>query len=45
LIEKGVKIQEPKGKLGVMIPGLERSTTFIAGIQAIIDKHTIPMVP
>jgi myo-inositol-1-phosphate synthase len=43
LLEKGAKIQEPKGKLGVLIPGLGAvSTTFIAGVQAIIDKHTIP---
>jgi myo-inositol-1-phosphate synthase len=42
LIEKGTKIQEPKGKLGVLISGLGAvSTTFIAGVQAIIDKHTI----
>ncbi len=43
MLEKGAKIQEPKGKLGVLIPGLGAvSTTFIAGVQAIIDKHTIP---
>jgi myo-inositol-1-phosphate synthase len=43
LLEKGAKIQEPKGKLGILIPGLGAvSTTFIAGVQAIIDKHTIP---
>lgn len=42
MIEKGTKIQEPKGKLGVLISGLGAvSTTFIAGVQAIIDKHTI----
>lgn len=42
MLEKGAKIQEPKGKLGVLIPGLGAvSTTFIAGVQAIIDKHTI----
>lgn len=41
--EKGVKIDEPKGKLGVLIPGLGAvSTTFIAGVQAIIDGHTLP---
>jgi myo-inositol-1-phosphate synthase len=43
MLEKGAKIQDPKGKLGVLIPGLGAvSTTFIAGVQAIIDKHTIP---
>jgi myo-inositol-1-phosphate synthase len=43
LIEKGAKIQEPKGKLGVLISGLGAvSTTFIAGVQAVMDKHTLP---
>lgn len=43
LIEKSTKIQEPKGKLGVFIPGLGAvSTTFIAGVQAIINKNTLP---
>jgi len=43
LSEKGVKIEEPKGKLGVLIPGLGAvSTTFIAGVQAIIDGYTLP---
>lgn len=36
MISKGVKIQEPKGKLGVLLPGLGAvSTTFIAGVAAI----------
>jgi len=36
LIEKGVPIAEPKGKLGVLLPGLGAvSTTFIAGIEAV----------
>ncbi|RMD88751.1 MAG: inositol-3-phosphate synthase [Calditrichaeota bacterium] len=35
-MSKGVKIQEPKGKLGVLLPGLGAvSTTFIAGVAAI----------
>jgi len=43
LSEKGVKIEEPKGKLGVLIPGLGAvSTPFIAGVQAIIDGYTLP---
>lgn len=33
---KGIKIEEPKGKLGVLLPGLGAvSTTFIAGVEAI----------
>ncbi len=36
MIEKGVEIQKPVGKLGVLLPGLGAvSTTFIAGINAI----------
>ncbi|MDM7926373.1 MAG: inositol-3-phosphate synthase [bacterium] len=43
MIDKNAKITEPKGKLGVLIPGLGAvSTTFIAGVQAIIDGHTPP---
>ncbi|OQX59894.1 hypothetical protein B5M50_01995, partial [candidate division KSB1 bacterium 4484_219] len=31
-----MEIQEPEGKLGVMLPGLGAvSTTFIAGVEAI----------
>ena len=36
MIDKGVEIPEPKGKLGVMLVGLGAvSTTFIAGVEAI----------
>lgn len=36
MIEKGVKIQEAEGKLGVLLVGLGAvSTTFIAGVEAI----------
>ena len=36
MAEKGVRIEEPKGKLGVFLVGLGAvSTTFIAGIEAI----------
>jgi myo-inositol-1-phosphate synthase len=36
LIQKGVMIEEPKGKLGVLLPGLGAvSTTFIAGVEAV----------
>ncbi len=34
--KKGVNIAEPKGKLGVLLPGLGAvSTTFIAGVEAV----------
>src|SRR5487761_1185484 len=36
MARRGVKIEEPKGKLGVLIPGLGAvSTTFIAGVEAV----------
>lgn len=36
MIEKGVRIKEPKGKLGVLLVGQGAvSTTFIAGVEAI----------
>ena len=36
MVEKGVGIQSPAGKLGVLIPGLGAvSTTFIAGVEAV----------
>ncbi len=36
MIERGVRIEEPKGKLGVLLVGLGAvSTTFIAGVEAI----------
>jgi myo-inositol-1-phosphate synthase len=36
LKQKEIKIEEPKGKLGVLLPGLGAvSTTFIAGVEAI----------
>src|SRR5215475_5131213 len=36
MIEKGVEIAEPKGKLDVLLVGLGAvSTTFIAGVEAI----------
>jgi myo-inositol-1-phosphate synthase len=43
VVEKGVQIQDPKGKLGVMIPGLGAvSTTFIAGVHAILNNESLP---
>jgi myo-inositol-1-phosphate synthase len=36
VIQKAAKIEEPSGKLGVLIPGLGAvSTTFIAGVEAV----------
>ncbi len=36
MIEKGTKIAQPKGKLGVLLVGLGAvSTTFIAGVEAV----------
>lgn len=43
MIQKGINIREPKGKLGILIPGLGAvGTTFIAGVDAIVKKHTLP---
>jgi myo-inositol-1-phosphate synthase len=43
LEQKGIHIEKPKGKLGVLIPGLGAvGTTFIAGVEAIIQKHCLP---
>ncbi|HUG43617.1 MAG TPA: inositol-3-phosphate synthase [Acidobacteriota bacterium] len=36
MLKKGVRIQEPEGKLGVLLVGLGAvSTTFIAGVEAV----------
>ena len=36
MIQKGVKIEAPTGKLGVLIPGMGAvSTTFMAGVEAV----------
>src|SRR2546427_819369 len=44
VIQKGVKIEPPSGKLGVLIPGLGAvSTTFIAGVEAIKKKIAQPV--
>ncbi len=40
---EGVKIEEPKGKLGVLIPGLGAvGTTFIAGVESVRKKYSLP---
>src|SRR5207253_860446 len=44
VVKKGVKIEAPSGKLGVLIPGLGAvSTTFIAGVEAIKKKIAQPI--
>ena len=44
MVQKGVKIEAPSGKLGVLIPGLGAvSTTFIAGVEAIKKKIAQPV--
>jgi myo-inositol-1-phosphate synthase len=44
VVRKGVKIEEPTGKLGVLIPGLGAvSTTFIAGVEAVRKKIAKPI--
>src|SRR5207249_2458649 len=44
MVQKGVKIEAPSGKLGVLIPGLGAvSTTFIAGVEAIKKKLAHPV--
>jgi len=44
VVQKGVKIETPSGKLGVLIPGLGAvSTTFISGVEAIKKKIAQPI--
>jgi myo-inositol-1-phosphate synthase len=44
MIEKGVQIQEPSGKLGVLLVGLGAvSTTFIAGVEAVRRGFGLPI--
>ena len=44
MVRKDVKIEEPGGKLGVLIPGLGAvSTTFIAGVEAIKKNIAKPI--
>jgi len=44
VVRKDVKIEEPAGKLGVLIPGLGAvSTTFIAGVEAIKKNIAKPI--
>ena len=43
MVQKGVKIAAPAGKLGVLIPGLGAvSTTFIAGVEAVKKQIAKP---
>jgi myo-inositol-1-phosphate synthase len=44
VVQKGVKIEAPSGKLGVLIPGLGAvSTTFIAGVEAVKKRIAQPV--
>ena len=44
MVRKGMKIEEPAGKLGVLIPGLGAvSTTFIAGVEAVKKNIAKPI--
>ena len=44
MVRKDVKIEEPAGKLGVLIPGLGAvSTTFIAGVEAVKKNIAKPI--
>src|SRR6185436_19125680 len=44
VVQKGVKIEAPSGKLGVLIPGLGAvSTTFIAGVEAVKKRIAQPI--
>ena len=44
MIKKGTKIAEPKGKVGVLIPGMGAvATTFIAGVEAIKNNLAQPI--
>ncbi len=43
MAEKPFQIEKPKGKLGILIPGLGAvGTTFIAGVEAINRKYSLP---
>ena len=44
MAKKGVEIAEPKGKLGVLMPGMGAvATTFIAGVEAIRRQLALPI--
>ena len=44
MIEKGVRIEEPRGKLGGLLVGLGAvSTTFIAGVEAVKRELALPI--
>ena len=44
MIQKGVKIEAPSGKLGVLIPGMGAvSTTFMADVEAVKKKVAEPV--
>ena len=42
-MSNSIEIQEPKGKLGVLIPGLGAiGTTFVAGVESILRGYSLP---
>ncbi len=44
MAKKGIQIDEPKGKLGVLIPGLGAvATTFVAGVEAVRRRLASPI--
>ena len=44
MAQKPVKIAQPKGKLGVLIPGMGAvATTFIAGVEAVRQSISRPI--
>ena len=44
MIEKGTKVFEPKGKLGILLPGMGAvASTFIAGVEAIRRQKAEPI--
>ena len=44
MIKKGTKVDEPKGKLGVLLPGMGAvASTFIAGVEAIRMQKAPPI--
>lgn len=44
MIKPGVTIQEPKGKLGILVPGMGAvGTTMIAGVELVRKGHSKPI--
>ena len=44
MIEKGTEVAEPRGKLGILLPGMGAvASTFIAGVEAIRRQKAPPI--